>query len=454
MQAKNPLHPLVIVFALLLVVIGLTWVIPAGSFDRVLEDGRTVVVPGTYHSLPGQGAGWWWLFTAPLEGFVSAAQIIAFVLFVGGAFGILAATGALDAGLKALLNGSVSSNRSRKGLLLMLTVFFSLAGCTFGMSEEVLVFVLITLPLTTRLGYDRFIGVFVPFVGAAVGFAGAAFNPFTVGIAHGISEIAPFSGWEYRMVVWLGMTLATVLFLAWYLKRSGTFDQGLEPLEIHESQEDVAFSLRHRLILALFALSLILLVVGVNRWDWYIEEIGGLFLALGVLSGALAGFKPSELVRHLVAGASDMMTPALVIGMSKAILLVAEHGQIIDTMLHSASQLVSHLHPIWAAEAMLAVQSGINFFVPSGSGQAALTMPIMAPLSDLIGIHRQTAVLAFQFGDGLVNLIIPTSGVTMGVLALAKIPFGRWLRFIAPLMFILFGLAMAFLAIAVQWSVW
>jgi uncharacterized ion transporter superfamily protein YfcC len=195
-------------------------------------------------------------------------------------------------------------------------------------------------------------------------------------------------------------------------------------------------------------------VVGVNRWEWYIEEIGALFLALGLTSGLLAGFSPSVLTRHLIAGASDMMTPALVIGMSKAILLVAEEGQIIDTMLHGTSQLVAHLHPIWAAEAMLVVQSGINFFVPSGSGQAALTMPIMAPLSDLIGIHRQTAVLAFQFGDGLVNLIIPTSGVTMGVLALAKIPFGRWLRFIMPLMLILFALAMAFLAMAVMWPVW
>jgi uncharacterized ion transporter superfamily protein YfcC len=413
-----------------------------------------VVVPGTYHALPGQGVGWWWLFTGPLQGFVSAAHIIAFVLFVGGAFGVLSATGALDAALQSLVSGAVAGKQARVGLLVVLTIFFSLAGCTFGMSEEVLVFVLITLPLTSRLGYDRFTGVFVPFVGAGVGFAGAAFNPFTVGIAHGISELTPFSGWEFRMIVWLGFTAAAVLFLLWSIQRTGAMDGGLEPLDFQESPETAVFTFRHRAILALFGLSLVLLVVGVNRWEWYIEEIGALFLALGLTSGLLAGFSPSVLTRHLIAGASDMMTPALVIGMSKAILLVAEEGQIIDTMLHGTSQLVAHLHPIWAAEAMLVFQSGINFFVPSGSGQAALTMPIMAPLSDLIGIHRQTAVLAFQFGDGLVNLIIPTSGVTMGVLALAKIPFGRWLRFIMPLMLILFALAMAFLAMAVMWPVW
>ncbi len=453
---------LLILLAILAVFTLLTWIIPAGEFARADRDGRTVVVPGSYHAVDPQPQGLGAFLMAPARGFAGAAQIIAFVLLVGGAFSMLARTGAIDAGLYSVIALTRRRPAMKQFVIPLLMVAFSLGGATFGMSEEVLVFVLITLPLASALGYDAIVGVAISFVGAGVGFAGAFLNPFTVGIAQGISELPPFSGMGYRLVVWAVMTLLAVLYVMRYAARiakdprsSPVYDlRREETASLSESETAPALNARRRAILFFLLFSLVILVVGVNAWGWYIDEITALFLVMGTGAALIARLPVAAALDAFKSGAADMLPPALVIALAKGLILIAGDGKIIDTVLHSLASTADGLPRALAVQAMFLLQSALNFFVPSGSGQAALTMPIMAPLSDLLGISRQVAVLAFQFGDGLSNMIIPTSGVTMGVIAIARIPYDRWFRWMLPLFLLLSLLAMVLLALPVLFFVW
>ncbi|MEX0966082.1 MAG: TIGR00366 family protein [Bacteroidia bacterium] len=460
MSFKLP-DALVIVAAILLLFIGLTWIIPAGDYDRQEVDGRQIVVPGSFHYVEASPQSPLEFFVAPLKGLVAAAHIIAFVFLIGGAFSILTATGAVNAGLQQLIRFSVKKPQYKKAILPLLIIFFSAGGCTFGMSEEVLVFILITIPMAYALGYDSIVGVAIPFVGAAVGFAGAMFNPFTVGIAQGIADVQVFSVWEYRLVVWLLFTLVAVLFIMRYAAKVGAkpASSPVFGLPRNESlaldrQEQLPLTAQRVLVLSLFLASLVLLVFGVNQWGWYIEEIAGLFVALGIFSAIACLLPLQKTIDAFILGAKDMMAAALIIGLSRGILVVAEEGRIIDTILNALTGATGNLPNYISVQAMLFLQVIINFFIPSGSGQAALTMPVMSPLSDLLGISRQTAVLAYQFGDGITNLIIPTSGVTMGILAIAKIPYEIWLRWIWKFILLLFLMSMIFLALPTAFFSW
>jgi uncharacterized ion transporter superfamily protein YfcC len=452
MFKKSP-DSLVIVSVILVIFVLLTWIVPAGEFDRMDVDGRMVVVAGTYHSVEAEPQGFWAIFRAPLKGIESAADIIGFVLLVGGAFSILTRTGALDAGLQQVLRFAEKNTRLKIWIIPLLMTIFSIGGATFGMAEEVLVFVMITIPLARSMGYDNIVGVAIPFIGAGMGFAGAPFNPFTVGIAQGIAELQIFSGFEYRSIVWLIYTLAGILFVMWYAKKiekapkkspignvQAEFEHGTEA-------EDLKLTGRRKIVLLLFFASLAGIMVGAMQFDWYIIELSGLFLLLGVASALIGGLSVSETVKSFTRGAQDLLMAALIIGFSKAILVVASDGKIIDTVLFSMSNAVGDFSPMVAAQSMFIVQGLINFFIPSGSGQAAITMPLMAPLSDLLSVSRQTAVLAYQFGDGLFNLIIPTSGITMGLLTMARIPYNVWIKWIWGFMAIMIAVSMILLAI-------
>ncbi|WP_413163705.1 YfcC family protein [Capilliphycus salinus ALCB114379] len=451
---------LVISSFILLLVIVLTWIIPAGEYVREIVENRSIVVPGSYQVVQPSPQNIFSFFIAPVKGFISAAEVIAFIFFVGGAFGMVNATGAIDAGLEKLVNLTVRNPAYKWVIIPVLILAFSFCGGSFGMSEEILVFVLITIPLAQALGYDTITGVAIPFVGAGVGFAGAFLNPFTVGVAQGIAQVPLFSGIRYRLLVWAVFSILAIAYILWYIYRQDVSRENsllysvetATPLE--KKVREYPLTVNRIIVLILFLLTIFILAWGVTTQGWYITEIAGLFLALGIFSSLIGGLSLSQTTNSFVDGAKDMMTACLIVGFCKGILIVATEGKIIDTILFQITQTVESLPAVISVQAMFWFQAILNFFVPSGSGQAALTMPIMAPLSDLLGISRQTAVLAFQMGDGLNNLIIPTSGVTMGVLSIAKIPYEIWLRWIMPLMVALFLGAMFFLFIAVQigWS--
>lgn len=440
-------------FSILLIImcifIVLTWVIPAGVYERETSDfggiKKEVLIPGSYRQVESNPQGIGAFLMAPIRGFIAAAQIIGFCLIVGGAFGVFNRTGAINTGLMQILKSSRKNPRQKKFIVPAIMLLFSLAGATFGMSESVLVFIMITVPLALALGYDSIVGICMSFLAAGVGFAGAFFNPFTIGIAQGISEIPIFSGWEYRIVIWIVLTLAAILFVMRYIRKIEknpgaslvyAIDRARK-IEKNDIDEDSKMSVKHKLVLWILLATFIILVVGSNIWNWYINEISALFTAAAILVALVYRLPGKQAMEAFADGAKGLTMAALVIGISRGLLIIATDGKIIDTMLHAMAETTAGVSPTLTAQIMFLVQGAINFFVPSGSGQAALTMPVMAPLSDLVGVSRQTAVLAFQLGDGIFNMIIPTSGVTMGALSIAKIPYQLWFKWLYPLIIIL-----------------
>ena len=437
-----------LIFSLLVLIAALTWVIPGGKYERTILNGREVVVPNSFKFVDSNPQGIFDLFISPLKGFVEAALIIGFVLIVGGAFNVLAKTDAINSFINKLAKAYKTSKLLQKLFIPVLMLMFSLGGATFGMNEEIIPFVLIIVPICLALGYDSMVGVAIPLVGAHIGFASAFLNPFNVGIAQGIAEVPLFSGIGYRVICWGISTAVGIIFLMWYVKRlkknphiSPTYKEDEERRKNEHFDliynNDNYFSIRHKAVLIIFALSLVLLVIGVIEFKWYIEEISALFFIMGILVGIIGGLKSDDLIKAFVDGAKDLVGTALIIALARATVVLSKDANIIDTILYGLSPYIESSSPIFASQKMFIVQSIINFFVHSGTGQAALTMPIMAPLSDLVGVSRQTAILAFQLGE-YTNIIIPTSAVTMGALSMARVPWDKWAKWVLPLMIILF----------------
>lgn len=464
MRLRLP-NTFVLLFAILALIALATWLIPGGKYDTHLVNGKQLIDPASFHYVASSPQGLVALMKAPIKGFVEAAQIIGFVLIVGGAFAVIQKTEAIDTAIRSVARAHAHSALIRATLIPVFVTLFSLGGATFGMNEEAIPFVLIFVPLALALGYDTVTGVSIPFLGSQAGFGAAFLNPFNVGIAQGIAGVPVFSGMGYRLIVWAAVTAVTIAFLMWYAARvkrtptlSPTFilDQakrkeqpaGLSAEHAHERMRG-----RHVAVLAIFALALAAMVIGVVKFDWFVDEIAALFLAMAIAAGLVARLGTDDWVAAFMQGVKDLAPTALVIAIARATMIIARDAHIIDTMLHGLMPLVQSSHPVFAAQKMYLIQSVINFFIHSGTGQAALTMPIMAPLADLVGVTRQTAILAFQLGE-LSTPMLPTSGITVGVLALARVPWLTWARWMVPLQLIYLALALLLLVppCLMQWS--
>ena len=373
-------------------------------------------------------------------------------------------------------------------VITLIMLLFGLFGAVFGMSEETIAFVAVAIPLAKRLGYDEFTGVCMVYVAAHVGFAGAMLNPFTIGIAQDMSDLPLFSGIEYRIVCWIVLMTAAIAFTLWYASRIrkpiDAFEEDEPRDEVSEAKGSglsawicfgiltvilVLFSVYYAsdcvitlgqakfetpwllwVLTALFAVisipallkssrmfilnmlmfCILFMVVGVMGYGWYLQEICALFLALAVASGVAAGYGADDIAKEFIAGAKDIFSAALIIGFAAGIIVILKEGQVIDTMLEAMASALDGTGRAGALGTMYGIQTFINIFIPSASAKAAVTMPIMAPFSDLIGVSRQATVLAFQFGDGFTNMITPCSGVLMAVLSVAKIPYEKWFRWV------------------------
>jgi len=437
-------HTLILIYAMVVLTVVATWLIPGGEYRRVEKDGRTIPVAGSYHRTDSRPQGLDGLFVSPARGFVDAAAIIIIVFICGGAFSVIQKTGAITT---VIHNLSLKFGRSRALQVLFIPVtmiIFSLGGAIWGMCEETMPFILIFVPLSLSLGYDTIVGVALPFLGAAAGFAGAFFNPFTVGIAQGIAGLPLYSGLGYRLIVWsvgTAIVIAVVMRYAARIRRdpalSPTYEEDREKrktLRVGEAVlEKLTLTAAHKRVLIVFAAGFGFMVFGILKYKWFILQIGGVFLAMGILAGMAGRLKGDELGKAFVDGAKDMVNAALIIGTARAILLVAQDGRILDTILAGMAGAISRFHPLLSSELMFVSQCVINFFVHSGTAQAALTIPIMAPLGDLVGITRQTAVFAFQMAE-YINPVLPTSGVTMGILGLAGLKWEKWAKWMIPLL--------------------
>jgi uncharacterized ion transporter superfamily protein YfcC len=444
-------HTLVIVGALIVLVLVLSWLVPSGEFqrvERILPDGGRLKVPvdGTFQRLPKHYLGLQALFLAPIKGFLDGAGLISFLLIIGGSFGIFQETGAVEQGIRRLTVHMRRHPFLETLFIPVLMTVFSLAGAVFGMAEELIPLVLIFIALSRALGYDSIVGTAIPFLGAAAGFACAFFNPFTVGVAQGIAGVPIYSGLGYRVCAWVVATGAVVAYVMVYAAKVKR-NPDLSPVrdldlarEAQAAASGEAWNTSHRLALLTFLGALVLLVWGVLRHHWYLEPIAALFLGMGILIGLISRMGPSVIARHFVTGAKDMVGVVFIVACARALLVIANDARIMDTLLLYGSSAIKVLPRALTAQVMFLVQCVINFFIHSGTSQAALTMPVMAPLSDLVGITRQTCVYSFALSE-LINPILPTSAVTMGILGAAKIPWERWARWFLPLMLLLVVLA-------------
>ena len=446
MTRKSP-DVFVIAFTLILLAAAATWILPGGSYTRQKESVsgsvREVVVPGTFHVEPSkpQVAA---ILLAPMRGFLRMGAIIGLIFIVGGAFNILNDTGAIAAGIHQLVK--LLGNRSFLIIPIVMTVF-SFFGGAYGMAEEAIPFALIFVPMALALGYDSIVGVCLSFVAAGVGFSAGFLNPFTVQISQGIAGVPLGSGIKYRIVIW---ALATALAIVWVMiyaarvkadpKRSVMYDldqQRREDLAGAQAEQPV-FTWRHGLCLLVLAATVVGLIVGSTVYSWYMTEFAGLFFAMGLACGIAGGIGPNKLAKSFIVGAKDLASAALIVAFAGGIVVILEDGHILDTILYGMASVTSHFGGILAAQSMYVLQCILNFFIPSGSTKAVLTMPLLAPLADLSGITRQTLVLAYQLGAGFNSMILPTSAVTVGTLALAKIPYERWFKWNWPLQAALF----------------
>lgn len=445
------LNAFVLMFIIVMVISVLTFLVPSGEFERTEIDGRTVVVPDTFEEVEVENLSLMDIFMSFHTGLVNSADIVFTVFIFGGAIGIMNHTGALDSMIKRL----VSIFRDRAYILIsVLVLVFALLGSLIGLAEETLVYIPIIIPLMIAFRFDAITAVAVVFLGVlGAGFTSALTNPYTVGVAQTIAELPYMSGWEMRLPIFITFYLVTI----WYIIRHANKVKKNPDLAINGSYDansgvdidwDYKMPMRHLISIIVFALGIGLLIYGVISHGWYVGEISAVILGTGVIMGLISRLKLNEIGEGFVKGARDIAVGALIIGFARAIVIVMEQGYMLDVVLNIASGLLDSLPVEIAAVGMFITQLFINFFVPSGSGQAALTIPVMAPLSDLLGITRQTAVLAFQLGDGIANIIVPTFGVLLAALSIAGISYGKWLKWVLPYFLIQVGLGIIFIIIA------
>jgi uncharacterized ion transporter superfamily protein YfcC len=439
---------LVLIFGLILLAQVATYVLPAGEFER---DGRQVV-RGTYHAVEGEPLPVFTFLTAVPAGLADAADIIFFIFIVGGVFGVLRSTGAID----ALIGLAIHRLGGRPALLVggMVTLF-ALGSSTVGMAEEYMPFVPLLVTMCLALRMDAVVALGIIYVGAGVGYGCAALNPFTVLIGQSIAGLELTSGQGARWLLLAVCLVVGVHHILRYMRRvqadpdlslvsDVSYTDGFDP------PEDVRLTPARLAVVAAFAAGVGLFVYGVGAREWYLTELTAVFLGVALVAAVVARLSPNRVAGAFYAGAAELTTTAIIVGFARTIQVVLTEGQVIDTVIYGLATPLQGLPGHVAAVGMLAVQTLCNLFIPSGSGQAYVTMPIMAPLADLTGITRQTAVLAYQFGDGFTNMAVPTNALLMGMLALARIPYQRWLRFVGPLLLKLFLVAVVALIVAVQ----
>lgn len=429
--------------------------IAAWKAARVQEGDRQSVRRGTYQRIEEpERLPWYTCLIRVIDGMKAAADIIFFVFIIGGVIGVMRATGAID----ALIGKSLSAFGHRPILLIGgMTTLFAVGSATIGMAEEYVPFVPILVTMGLAMKMDAMVALGIVYIGAGVGYGCAALNPFTVLVAQDIAGLQTYSGQWYRWLLLVACLVVGVHHIMRYAKRiaadpSSSLVGDVDYSTGFEMPQDVRLTPGRITVLALFVAGIAIFVYGVDAHDWYLEHMSAIFLAVGLLAAVIGRLGLNGTASEFCKGAAEMTTTALLIGFARTIEVVLTDGQIIDTVIYGISGVLNEFGGYVAAVGMLAVQSICNLFIPSGSGQAYVTMPIMAPVADLTGVTRQTAVLAYQFGDGFTNAIVPTNAVLMGMLALSKIPYQRWLRFILPLILKLYLVAAIALCAAVAFE--
>ena len=459
-------HVITLIFFLIIIVAILTWILPSGEFEWTIMETSTgereVAVAGTYHTVEKiaedgtdlrQGIAQ--ILMAPGKGIQSMVEVLAFVFIIGGVFQIMAKTNALNMGIQKV----VKKLGSKDVLIIpILMALFGLGGSTFGMSDELVPFYLLIMPIMFAMGYDSMTTFMTVCLSATVGYAASTVNPFCVLVAQGIAGIQGNPQLVFRMIQWVIMMAIIIAFVTWRAmkikkdpEKSITYQDDLRKKK-EMGGEDVDFNqnmtLRQKLVLATFVLGMVLVVFGLVKFGWYMNELSMCFLGMGILMGIFGGLTEKEIAEEFITGVKDIAFAAMVIGFCSGIMVVAQDGKIIDTILNALSNLVANAGNAVFAGVLYVVQSLLTLLVPSSSGLAALSIPILAPLCDLHGVNPEAAVTALQYGNQLTNLLSPVAGTTVAGLAVCRISFAQWWKTIWKVWLVLAALAIVFCTIS------
>ncbi len=447
-----------LIFILVIIASIATYILPTGSYERVLNTATDVemVNPASYHRVPNNPVSLWGVLQAIPRGLNESAEIINFLLIIGGVFGIIQGTGALD----ALLKRAIVKLKGRERLVIpFLLTFWGLAGAILGNFEECLAFLPLQITLCLALGFDSILGVALGMCGVGLGYICAILNPFTVGLAQKLAEVPMFSGIALRSGAFLLILSTTIVFLYIYAgkikknpKLSLAYEDDLNSKYRNNSllNEEIEFTMKHKLTLLVFALGMIVMVYGVIKKGFYLTEIAALLAGVGILCSIVGGLGVNNAIKEFTKGAGNLIYAALCVGFARAITIVMTDGNILDVIVHAFSGIISTLPVQLTAVGMFFFQGIINIFIPSGTGQAVVSMPIMTPLADVTGLTRQIAVLAYQMGDGITNLVTPTAGDLMAAVAIGGFGFAKWIKWFWKLLFVWIVICCIMLMFATQ----
>lgn len=458
-------HAYTLIFLLIAFIAILTWIVPSGEFERtVIETStgeREVVVAETYQSMAKtaedgsdlrQGVAE--ILTAPVLGIQSAIEVIAFVFIIGGVFQIMAKTNALNMGIRKIIE-----RLGNKEILIIpiLMILFGLGGTTFGMSDELVPFYLLIMPVVFAMGYDSLTTFMIVCLSATIGYAASTINPFCVLVAQGIAGIQGNPQLVFRMIQWVIMMSVVIAFTMLHaikVKKNPQSsivyqDDIIKKQEMITQEEgNTTLTMRQKLVLTVFVGGMIFIIMGLVKFGWYMNELAMVFLGMGIIMGIVGGLKETEIAEEFVIGVKDIAFAAILIGFCSGIMVIANDGKIIDTILNSLSHLLAGTGNVLFVAVMYIVQSILTLLVPSSSGLAALTMPIMSSLCDLHGVNAEAAVTVLQYANQLTNLMSPVAGTTVAGLAVCKISFGQWWKTIWKVFILLTIIALAFCAIS------
>ncbi len=439
------------IFVILLIIIVLaticTWIVPAGTYDRILDEasGREIIDPNSFHYVEQTPVGPFDMFVSIEEGLIEAANITFLIFCAFSSLYLLEQTGAIDAAIALMVRKTRKHPKYANVIIVLCMVILAIWGSTGTMSyEEIIAFIPIFVAVAIALGYDAMVGVAISVIPVGVGFASATVNPFTIGVAQTIAELPMFSGLGYRILILSVMIAITIAYVLWYARRikkdpskSLTYGIDMSDMTVDEERMNTPMTIQRKLSLLALLIAVGFMAWGLITQGWYINQCAAIFIILAIVVGIINHWNGNKIASTLVEGMGRGVLGAVIVGVARAVLVVMTKGGIIDTLVHACVSLIENLSLYASGVGMLIFQTLLNFLIPSGSGQAAVSMPIMTPIADIIGMNRQVAVLIFQFGDGFSNMLWPTSFMVIAC-AMAKIPLSKYYKWMLPFMGILF----------------
>ncbi len=447
-------HTFVLLFIVIVLVSLATYILPAGQYDRVLDEttNRYLIDPNSFQIVEQSPIGFFDLFQSIYNGMLEGASIIFFVFFAYGYVYLIIKSGALNGAIKVLLEKSKGKEHF---FIPIIMIIFCLISASAGLYDELYGIIPIIVGIAIAMGYDAIVGMSMICTSLAIGYAAAFMNPFTIGVAHSITKLPMFSGALFRIIELVFFIAIGAWWTLRYAKKvranpelSLVKDIDFGSLTLDKNEIEVAeFNTRHKLIIVGFIISFVIIMYGAIEHGWFLSEICGLFFIMMIVTSIIQKWSPNTVAELFLESAAEIIYAALIIGIARGVLVVLDSGNITDTLIYYMSEPLKSLPTYVSAWFMVIIQTVMNFFIPSGSGQAMVTMPIMSPIGDIIGLNRQIVILAFQFGDGLSNLIWPTASISV-MCGMAKVPINKWWKFFIPLFGILVIVQIIFITIA------